>query len=222
MVNGLEATNWEENFLRANVLYTQGNFQEALDAYTAIPDPKGWATLYNMGACYYELEDYVQALVHFKRAARTAANEPSIKQAVKNCYQHLGVTYNPTLWERGCALLMIFSIRIWQVIFLALFFIVCAFIYFFKNKKIIVSGMLTFVWSLVGICLWTRVSQQTAQYALSLQETPLFIGMNDKFDSYQNLKKGSMVKVMAQHEPWVKVKGEGYSGWTYSKFLAYL
>ena len=58
-----------EEFLRANSLYQQKKYREALKSYELIKK-KGPATWYNMGNCYFRIEDYSHAIVCWRRAQK--------------------------------------------------------------------------------------------------------------------------------------------------------
>lgn len=61
------ATTAQELFLQANQLYTQKQYQKALELYGQMP-AKGPAVWYNMGNCAHQLHDDLHALLYWKRA----------------------------------------------------------------------------------------------------------------------------------------------------------
>ena len=65
----LHAGSQEEIFLRANKLYQQHKFQDALTLYNTLSH-KGPAVWENIGNCAYYLEDYSHAIAYWYRAQR--------------------------------------------------------------------------------------------------------------------------------------------------------
>lgn len=63
------ATNYQEIFLKANDLYKEGKFDQALELYEKIPN-KTSTVYYNQGNCAYKLGNSGRALVYWRRAER--------------------------------------------------------------------------------------------------------------------------------------------------------
>lgn len=76
-------------FAGANQLYRDGKFKEALDVYLQLAD-KGahWKLYYNMGNCYYKLNQPVRAKIFYLRAQRLAPFEDSIGKNVGIVNKH--------------------------------------------------------------------------------------------------------------------------------------
>ena len=62
----------EELFLHANKCYEKQECDKALELYQSM-NCKGPAAWYNMGNCCYQLDNYVDAMVCWKRAQRGAS-----------------------------------------------------------------------------------------------------------------------------------------------------
>ncbi|UCH93833.1 MAG: SH3 domain-containing protein [Candidatus Aminicenantes bacterium] len=74
----------QERFDRANQLYEEGNYSEALNIYLEIEKAyRHWKVFYNIGNCYYKLHRPVPAKIYYLRARRLEPFEPSIQKNIE-------------------------------------------------------------------------------------------------------------------------------------------
>lgn len=73
-----------DSFQQANQLYEKGDFSKALDSYLEIAKAGShWKVFYNIGNCYYKLNQPVQAKIYYLRARRLEPFEASIQTNIK-------------------------------------------------------------------------------------------------------------------------------------------
>ncbi len=76
-------------FSRANQLYENQDYTKALELYRqAEKELRNWKLFYNLGNCYYKLEDYVRAKIYFLRAQRLNPSDPDIRKNLEVVNQH--------------------------------------------------------------------------------------------------------------------------------------
>lgn len=73
-----------EHFYKANQIYEEGNYAEALRQYLEIEKTGShWKVFYNIGCCYYKLNQPVQAKIYYLKARRLEPFEPSIHKNIE-------------------------------------------------------------------------------------------------------------------------------------------
>ncbi len=83
-INLLGQQGFQEGFDRANRLYEEGKYTEALEIFQEV-EVKGahWKLFYNMGNCYYKLNHFVKAKIYYLRAEKLRPFEPSIQRNIE-------------------------------------------------------------------------------------------------------------------------------------------
>jgi len=72
-----------ERFSRANQLYEEGKYAEALTGYRAIEKQNAhWKLFFNIGNCYYKSKNFVKAKIYYLKAERLRPFEPSIQKNI--------------------------------------------------------------------------------------------------------------------------------------------
>lgn len=74
----------QDLFEKANQLYEEGKYAEALNQYLEIEKAGShWKVFYNMGNCYYKLNQPVRAKIYYLKARRLEPFEPSIQKNIE-------------------------------------------------------------------------------------------------------------------------------------------
>ena len=80
----------QDRFDQANQLYEEGKYPEALNQYLEIEKAAShWKVFYNMGNCYYKLDQPVRAKIYYLKARRLEPFEPSIQKNIEIVNQQL-------------------------------------------------------------------------------------------------------------------------------------
>lgn len=75
---------FQQDFSKANRLYEEGKYNEALKTYRQIERQGAhWKLFYNMGNCLYKLNDYVKAKICYLRAERLKPFDESIQKNIE-------------------------------------------------------------------------------------------------------------------------------------------
>lgn len=201
----------EELFLRANKLYREKEWQQALAVYDGIAH-KGAAVWYNMGHCHDALHDEHNASVCWLRAVRdgtSAQRAAAIKQLenknVGNFSFETGIT----------SFLPIGIFQLLCIIFLyALIAALCS-----QNKKKI--STLISVFCLIGLTLsgtFLAISyrEKNQLYAITRGPTSLFIGPNARYSLCCSLDGVQCITVEHCLDEWYRVRSGKQSGWVAS------
>jgi tetratricopeptide (TPR) repeat protein len=79
-----------DRFDQANRLYEEGKYPEALNHYLEIEKAGShWKVYYNMGNCFYKLNQPVRAKIYYLKARRLEPFEPSIQKNIEIVNQQL-------------------------------------------------------------------------------------------------------------------------------------
>lgn len=74
----------QDGFDKANQLYEEGKYAEALNQYLEIEKAGShWKVFYNIGNCYYKLNQPVRAKIYYLKARRLEPFEPSIQKNIE-------------------------------------------------------------------------------------------------------------------------------------------
>jgi tetratricopeptide (TPR) repeat protein len=74
----------QDGFDKANRLYEEGKYAEALNQYLEIEKAGShWKLFYNTGNCYYKLNQPVRAKIYYLKARRLEPFEPSIQKNIE-------------------------------------------------------------------------------------------------------------------------------------------
>ena len=214
-----QAGNDEELFLRGNNLYEHHEYDKALSSYEMMVH-KGRAVLYNMGNCYYHINNYPQALVHWLRAERGAT--PYECALITHNKQQLAIKMGKpaaqSLVERMISFvhagMPYVSLLFLQISFLILW---CFFIFTTAKKnrfKRLVLGILLLVVMLVGIVLGMYHFKHRTMFGVVVkQQALLFSGPHTGFHAIGSVACADHVVVKEQREGWYKIRYSGSIGW---------
>ncbi len=74
----------QDSFDKANRLYEQGNYAEALRVYREMEKAGShWMLFYNMGNCCYKLQQWVPAKIYYLKARRLNPFDPSTRKNIE-------------------------------------------------------------------------------------------------------------------------------------------
>lgn len=208
----VHAQNNQEVFLQANQAYEQNDFKQALQLYDSITY-KGAAVWYNMGNCYYALENFVDALVYWRRAQQQF--EPKVYHAAEPNIGILadktGYTQSPSLIDRLKKLSVHGSLLIWQLVFLIIW--VLLFILFKFKRRLLLLAANSCAVVLLAILLTVKYNDMTRHYGIINDDASLFIGPGEHFSAQAKLPKMHEVVVGKKVAGWYNVAYADGSGW---------
>ena len=80
-LNPSSADEMERLFTEGNTLYQEGKYREALEFYKKIIDSgyESGPAYYNMGNCYYKIQETGKAILHYERARKLIPGDEDLK-----------------------------------------------------------------------------------------------------------------------------------------------
>ncbi len=90
----------KENFDKANILYEDGNYIEAIEVFKKVIEDYPDAFIVNMsvGDSYFKMEDYVQAEEYYLKVLENDPQNNDVMMAIGNCYGNQGDNEKALEW----------------------------------------------------------------------------------------------------------------------------
>ena len=217
-------------FEKANALYNDGKYAEAIDKYEAILATKNEsAELYfNLGNANYKLNNIAPSIYYFEKALQLAPNDADIKNNLSFA-RNMTIDAIDVLPEGGIAkfvkkLTNTMSFDGWAKLAVAFVFsfVVLFLAYYFAystiRKRMAFIGSLA---ALVLICI--SLSLAFHKYNLDKRDRPAIVFVqeskvksepNNRSEEAFRLHEGTKVQILDTVEDWKKIKlADGKSGW---------
>ncbi len=216
-VNFLRAKNCEELFWNAKNQYAQGDIQGALASYEKI-EPKGWGVWYNIGVCWYELHEPLQALVAWHKAYQEGGwRDKNLKERREVVEKELGLkNYSSRMQQLQMALATSSPL-------------------FFQLMLLILWWLTLFFYRKWGTCWWTLASLtgvissfsllggmmvlKQRKIAIIAHPQAVYAGMHNEFTSLGELVPGDEVRLLVTQNNWAKVQHSAMTGWVPAQSL---
>lgn len=220
----------EALFNKANALYNEGKYQDAIDKYTAILDSgqHSAALYFNLGNSHYKLNNIAPSIYYYEKALQLSPNDQEIKNNIAFA-QNMTIDAIDVIPEAGFSKIIksitnLTSFENWaklSIVFVILF-VILFLIYYFTyagNKK-----RLAFVGSFLSIFLVIMtVTLAFKKLNLDKSNRPAIVFAKEaQVKSEPNLRsseafklhEGTKVQILDTVNNWKKVKlTDGKSGW---------
>lgn len=214
IVISVYAARERETFLKGNKLFHEGNVLESLKEYEEITK-KGPILWYNIGVCKYQLNDFLGALIAFRKAERGATHGilQQILGALKKTQTKLEQSHdseNSILLKQYSSYFSLF----WLQVLCILMWWICIVVTWYRArfKLIIVAGVwILFLWVVLTASSAWWVSFQS--YGIITDDATLFIGTSSDFHKVGEVGKATQVILKKSSEGWYKVKASNITGW---------
>ena len=226
-------------FEKANALYNDGKYAEAIDNYQAILDTGNHSSdlYFNMANAHYKLNNIAPSIFYYEKALQLAPNDADIKNNLSFA-QNMTIDAIDVIPEAGLAKLIknitnTMSFDDWARFAVALVFcfVVLFLIYFFSYAT--VKKRLVFIGSLISlVLLCVSLSLAFHKYNLDKKDNPAIIFVqeskvmsdpNAKSDESFRLHEGTKVQVLESYNDWKKIKlADGKTGWVNSENIRLL
>lgn len=216
IVAGSMHANSQEIFLRANKLYENKEYKQALELYEQLEN-KGAAVWHNMGNCSYCLKQNAQALVYWHRAQKNAPKSivASAQQAIKKVNALLELDNKDTITERVERSVKHIPTIALQFLFLMSWCVLMALIiwsYCSKTYRLLLLALLNVV--LIGSLNYKKYTLEDSISAIvCADEACLRVGPGTEYPVIASLKKGTEIKIHNKQKDWCKVRFENLTGW---------
>jgi tetratricopeptide (TPR) repeat protein len=216
----------QDRFTEANRLYEDGNYAEALHIYREI-EVKGshWKLFYNIGNCYFKLNQLVPAKIYYLKAQRYQPFENSIQNNIDIVNKHLN---NKNPYPKpdfiGRVLLRIesiISLNVLSIMLLVFIFIFNGFLFMWIKKgknRLIIYGVFfsLFLSLLAGTYHIYRVGKynQGNIAVITNGNSQLRSGPGENNTVLFKVNPGLQVKIIDHSRNWLQVTASSdIAGW---------
>ncbi|AUP79651.1 SH3 domain-containing protein [Flavivirga eckloniae] len=226
-------------FEKANALYNEDKYAEAIDNYRAILETGNHsADLYfNLANAHYKLNNIAPSIYFYEKALQLAPNDPDIKNNLSFA-QNMTIDAIDVVPEAGLAKLLnnvthTMSFDNWARVAVGLVFcfVVLFLIYYFAFSTL--NKRLTFIGSLASLfLLCVSLAFAFHKYNLDKKDNPAIVfeqeskvknDPNPRSEEAFRLHEGTKVQVLESYNDWKKIRlSDGKTGWVNSKDIKML
>ncbi|MCK8523240.1 tetratricopeptide repeat protein [Aquimarina sp. D1M17] len=225
-----------EKFQRANALYQQGKYQEAIDAYKSILDAgqESVSLYYNLGNAHYKLSNVGPSIYYYEKGLELAPNDEDIKNNLVFA-QNATIDAIDSIPEgfvssmlRKITSLFTFDGWAWVSVACMILFVILFILYYTANlssrkRLFFVGSWVVFLIGIFGVffAFSQYNSVQNNQFAIIFaQETTIKSEPNLRSEDVFQLHEGTKVKVTETVNNWKKIRlTDGKIGWIPSEDL---
>lgn len=213
---GLQASKNQELFLQANNAYLKHDLDHALALYEQIVS-KGPAVWFNMAHVYYQKEDYLNALIHYKKAKQGAMLQTlqDIEKQVAQTQKKLQVVEQKGWFEKftnsAFELVGLLPLLPLQLLCLLSAFLLAISIMLWKKRHQYVLFGIIFLSS--SILLYLKYLSMHRISGVATAQTDVFVGPRKEFHSVAKLTPGTSILIKKRSDDWYQIRGTGLSGW---------
>ena len=220
----------EANFNKANDLYNQEKYQEAIDAYKTILDigQESAPLYYNLANAHYKLSNIGPSIYYYEKALQLAPNDSDIKNnltfAQNAAIDAIDVIPEGFISRTLRSFTGMFSFEQWAWISVigTLLFVILFILYYTtrtssKKRLFFIGSWLILFVGILSIFFAFRQYDylQNNQFAIIFaQETVIKSEPNLRSEEVFELHEGTKVRVMETVNDWKKIKlADGKIGW---------
>ena len=221
-------------FEKANELYNQGKYAEAIDNYNAILDAGRHSSdlYFNLANSHYKLNNIAPSIFFYEKALKLAPNDDDIKNNMAFA-KNMTIDAIDVVPESGISKLLnnathIMTFDAWAKATIALVFcfVILFLVYFFSYSTL--KKRITFIGSVVVLTLLLSTLAFTFhKYNLDKNDNPAIVfaqeskvkgDPNTKSEESFRLHEGTKVQVVEIYNNWSKIKlTDGKTGWVISE-----
>ena len=223
----------QDLFEKANALYNDGKYAEAIDTYDVILDNGNHsADLYfNLANAHYKLNNIAPSIYFYEKALQLAPNDADIKNNIAFA-ENMTIDAIDVIPDAGFSKLLKsvtnkMSFDGWAkasvglVFCFVILFLIYYFAYFTMSKRIAFIGSLT---ALALVCITLAFAFH--KYNLDKKDNPAIIFVqeskvksdpNNRSEESFRLHEGTKVQVIETYNDWKKIRlSDGKTGWVVS------
>jgi hypothetical protein len=211
--------NGEELFLTALSEYKNQQYQEALEHNLAIKN-KGNALLYNIGCCYSELGNSVDAVVYWRKAQAGASWRvyDDASAAIKKVYGAAGKEYVLSSKQKLYASLnrffspfSLFQLQLFFILGWYLLFLI--YYYDFRRLRALLMIVMMIGVSGVMVAIGIKWNSQRYQYGIVREEAVAFVGPDSDYHIMGRINPLDEVVIDKAVNGFYKIKTQQLTGW---------
>ena len=214
------------DFSRANELYEQGKFAQALELYQKLEDDvENWKLYYNIGNCHFKLDRPIPAEIYYLRAQRLNPFEPSLEknlQVVNRLFKDVVPPEKPDFIE-GVFLRLESAIPLdlvsWLLVLAIAAFNIFIFLWLLRGRtKIVAYGVSVFLILVIIVAFYhvARVNEFNKRdvAVVVAPESELRSGPGEKNTILFKVNPGLKVRIIEKNKDWYQVTASAQiAGW---------
>ncbi|WP_370477548.1 SH3 domain-containing protein [Tamlana flava] len=229
----------QSTFEKANALYNEGKYAEAIDNYKAILNSgvQSADLYFNMGNAHYKLNNIAPSIYYYEKALLLAPNDEDIKNNIAFA-KNMTIDAIDVVPEAGLPKLLNsaanrLSFDGWAktAVGLVFCFVILFLVYYFSYSTL--SKRMAFIGSLLSLGLvFVTVAFAFHRYNLDKLDNPAIVFAqeskvrntpNQRGEEAFRLHEGTKVQVEESYNNWKKIKlSDGKTGWVASQDIRLL
>lgn len=202
---------------RASAAYQNEDFEIAKKEYASLSS-KGPGVWFNLGNCEYELGNYPEAIIAWKRAQGGASCNllHRIDTQIIDAYEKAGVAYK----QSATFSFLDWGVRCIHPFFLQFLFLLCWYLLWiliitprqipFKTIYYVILGVLI---ACSGLFLMRYYTLNVYRSALVVKRGQLLVGPHEQYDALNELSLLQDVQIREERPGWYKVATNDQMGW---------
>jgi tetratricopeptide (TPR) repeat protein len=222
----------EQDLQKANEYYQQKNYVASKNILLKLISEKheNASIYYNLGNCYYHLQEYPKSILYLEKAKKNAPADKSIEHnlmlANKNGLKKNEYDSQFFLFQWANQFFISKNTTTWSMLFLIIFWLFAIFgtVYFFTRKLIFrTTTLIAFLFSLFLFFLtYKRYQLETnSAFAIVMQDAVLINKPSHNAKNIASIESGNKVKLLDKDGNYYKVKNtKGIIAWIDKKYIS--
>jgi len=228
-----------QRFEKANALYNDGKYAEAIDVYESILDSKVHSSelYFNLGNANYKLNNIAPSIYYYEKALQLSPNDTDIKNNLafaqnmtidaidkvpevgfSRIFKNIVNTYNTDTWA---------TIAVAGVIVFVLLFLMYHFSYATSRKRIaFIVSVMSLLMGLFSVAMAFKkdmLNKKDNPAIVFSQESRVKTDPNQKSEEVFRIHEGTKVQVLEDYDDWVKIQlSDNSIGWIPNKDIKLL
>lgn len=207
----------EESFLKAHQLYQHKDYAKAVYAYESIPS-KSSETLYNIGNCYYHMQQYPYALLYWERASKHASVQ-LLHNIIYNVHVLESDLQKPHAssfdyymqWARA-----FFSLLFLQLMVLALLLLFIILIMLRPGWYVVMSGVCSITLMALILVIHIHYYSSVDRAIVIKDDVGVYAGPGETYAQIGALQAADKVTIGKREDTWYKICHGTVTGWVSS------
>jgi tetratricopeptide (TPR) repeat protein len=207
----------QEKFLKANELYNESKYQEALDLYNSMA-VKGCSQFYNIGNCYFKLNNSAKAIGNWKKALKLASFDQysniefNIEQGYKKLNKNISNGFVDDIYNILAKYVSFVSLNDLILIFLLFWFVLVLFYKKLKSFRLLLIIIVLFNFLLLN-GIFFKYYLQAKKTAFVIEQTKIFAGPEKNYHTIGVYNLADELKIKKQNGDWYLVSMNNSVGW---------
>jgi tetratricopeptide (TPR) repeat protein len=217
---------YADDFIDASNFYKNSEYSKALEIYKKYEDNANPYILYNIGNCYYKMNNKAEALAYYIKTFNlnprvSGLKENLIKTATENGNELFSEDIPQILYS------IYYSMSKYEIItFFEIFFIALVILLLLKSKNKISNinnhiFILIIITAIFGTWYILRKNSVFDRCGVIIEDTDLYSGPSNTFQVVANIPKGRIIEILSEKNDFIEVgvPKENIKGWLESKNL---